>query len=285
MSGLVWVASYPKSGNTWFRVFLSNLLAKAGGPVSINALDEMNIVSARRVLDEAAGYATGELRPEEIEVLRCDFHHQLAGEGRTTVFWKIHDAQTRLPDGRPLVPPEGAALYFIRNPLDVCVSLTRANGHFDYGQTIRQMADPTACLGTPPEKGGLQVQQRLLTWSDHVRSWTGGSGPRVQVVRYEDMQFRAEETFGAAARFAGLPDAPERVRRAIEFSRFEGLRHQEAEQGFKERLPQTESFFREGRAGTWRGVLNPEQVRQLVADHGEVMRQFGYLDPQGEPVF
>ena len=57
----------------------------------------------------------------------------------------------------------------------------------------------------------------------------------------------------------------------------------EAEQGFGEKMPGAESFFRKGMVGSWRDELAPEWVDKLIADHGEVMRRFGYLTEGGEP--
>ena len=64
MSGILWLASYPKSGNTWFRTFLTNFMADRERPVSINELDSGQIASAREPFDEALGYESGELSQE-----------------------------------------------------------------------------------------------------------------------------------------------------------------------------------------------------------------------------
>jgi len=123
------------------------------------------------------------------------------------------------------------------------------------------------------------------TWSGHVTSWVDAPAIRVHVVRYEDMKLRAEETFGAAVRFVDLPADPDRVRKAIEFSRFEEVRKQEEKDGFGEKMPRAKSFFRKGEIGSWRESLTPEQAARIVADHSDVMRRFGYLDDHGKPVF
>ena len=88
--------------------------------------------------------------------------------------------------------------------------------------------------------------------------------------------------FGAIVRFAGLEVDAERVRKAVAFSSFERLQAQEASHGFCEKQPTAASFFREGRAGSWRGRLTDAQVGRLVADHLPVMRRFGYLGASDE---
>lgn len=287
MSGLVWLASYPKSGNTWFRIFLANFLADGHAPLEINELSFSPIASLRRPFDETLGWDSGDLSPEETERLRPEVHLHWAEAARETHYYKIHDAYTFLPDGRPLFPPAAvrAALYFVRNPLDVCVSLTRHNGDDDFDRTIREMAAPGTTLCGLSDRQFLQLPQKLLTWSEHVTSWIDAPGVRVLVLRYEDMKMQPERFFSEAIRLLGLPEDAARLKKAIEFSRFEELRAQEQKTGFHEKLSVATSFFRKGEAGTWRGELTARQSQRIIADHGAVMRRLGYLDDHGEPVF
>jgi len=104
------------------------------------------------------------------------------------------------------------------------------------------------------------------------------------VIRYEDMLADPMATFTQAARFLQLPTDPARVEKAVRFSDFKVLSQQEAEKGFKERPGKTERFFRQGKSGGWRDRLTAAQVDRIVADHGAVMRRFGYLDEAGNPL-
>lgn len=287
MNGIVWLASYPKSGNTWFRTFLTNFLRNGDAPADINDLDGGPIASAWRPFDEAVGYDSGEMTCDEIDRLRPEVYLHQAREAKEPMYCKIHDAYTFLPDARPLIPPEASAcaLYFIRNPLDVAVSFAHHSGHNRFDRIITAMgkAGNSFCRTDATEPN--QLRQKLLTWSGHVMSWVDAPAIRVHVVRYEDMKLKAEETFGAAVQFVGLPTDPDKVRKAIEFSRFEEVRAQEEKEGFGERMPGAKSFFRKGEIGSWRESLTPEQAAKIVADHGAVMRRFGYLDDQGKAVF
>ncbi|HJX72016.1 MAG TPA: hypothetical protein VJ346_08695, partial [Bacteroidales bacterium] len=67
---IVWLASYPKSGNTWFRIFLTNLLNHTNEPVDINNLYPSTIASSRSLFDEATGLESSDLTLDEIELLR-----------------------------------------------------------------------------------------------------------------------------------------------------------------------------------------------------------------------
>ena len=68
-------------------------------------------------------------------------------------------------------------------------------------------------------------------------------------------------------------------------ARWLGLRGQEREHGFQEKMQRAESFFRKGKVGDWRDRLTPEQAACVIAAHGAVMRRFGYLDDLGSPIY
>ena len=70
MGGIYWLASYPKSGNTWFRTFLRNLIEDGDQPADINDLSTGSIASSRGWLDEVLGFDTAELDPDEVDRLR-----------------------------------------------------------------------------------------------------------------------------------------------------------------------------------------------------------------------
>ncbi|MDM4769031.1 sulfotransferase domain-containing protein [Solimonas sp. SE-A11] len=284
MGGIYWLASYPKSGNTWFRTFLRNLKADGETPVDINELSTGSIASARGWLDEVLGFDTAELTPDEVERLRPVVYRWSLREPEIG-YHKIHDAYTLTPAGEPLVSREATlgALYIVRNPLDVAPSAAN-HWHCSIDQAIEQMGQPDMALCRSRKSLPPQVRQRLLSWSGHVESWADASGLNLHVIRYEDMLDRAQETFSGAARFLGLPDDPARVAKAIRFSAFGELARQESEKGFRERPRHTERFFRQGRAGGWRDRLTQEQVQRLVKDHSAVMYRYGYLDAAGEPV-
>ena len=147
MNGIIWLASYPKSGNTWFRVFLTNLRGEEGGPANINKLHSAPIASARGIFDDEAGVEASDLTPDEIDRLRPEIYTHLAKQAEETLFMKVHDACTSNDKNIPLFPKEATAgaIYIIRNPLDVVVSFADHSG-WDYDKAILRMADEKFAL-------------------------------------------------------------------------------------------------------------------------------------------
>lgn len=285
MSGIVWIASYPKSGNTWFRAFMSNLRRQTEMPVSINALDAPT-ASNRNMFDDVLGLETSDLTPEEIECLFPKVFEHLVSNTDETLFFKIHDAYVLTTNNLPLISTKAtkSAIYILRNPLDVAVSFAHHENE-DINRIICRMADENEALASNPTRLSLPLRQRLLSWSSHVQSWVNNPNFPVHLIRYEDMHQQAEETFTNTARFAGLSDNPQQIQQALTFSTFDKLKNQEQEQGYTGKASGAKSFFRQGQVGTWRNVLTDKQINLIIQNHSKTMKQYGYLTSDGSPVF
>lgn len=277
--GIVWLASYPKSGNTWFRIFLRKLLQEPGDEDEISGTSGSSC--NRDMFDQFSGLDSSNLTVDEIDALRPKVYEEVVRQSETLpLFLKSHDAFTYLPSGQPLLSRRATAgaIYFLRNPLDVAVSYTYHAGHEDFAKTVRSMAARDRAIAKSEIGLDLQLRQQLLDWSGHVRSWLDQIEVPVHLLRYEDMLARPLATFRGAIRFAGLEHDDSQIAAALEQCRFERLQEKERERGFRERLTGAKAFFREGRSGSWRDKLTDELVARVLADHGDVMRRCGYLD-------
>ena len=200
--------------------------------------------------------------------------HALIGESSPdTVLVKTHNALVEV-DGAPMITQAltAAAIYVVRNPLDVVVSYA---DHL--GQPADSIIELMETTGFETPASATLVPEHHGDWSTHVESWTGRPHPMLHVVRYEDMSSRPGPTFRAVAAFLGLKPPRERLDRAMRHSSFRVLRAQEDRTGFVERTPSQNRFFRAGKAGGWRRVLDDAQVRRVVERHGEQMARFGYV--------
>lgn len=274
---IVWLASYPKSGNTWLRAVLGQLRGLAGAAGEINDLlirDGMS--SDRDDFDDLVGVYAADLPAEDVECLRPRVYEGLSREAGALLFLKAHDAYGLTPAGEPLFPQRAThgVLHIVRNPLDVAVSWAH---HFGVSQdrAVQSLCDTAHTLCGKPNRLHDQLRQHLLDWSGHAASWLTAPLPRLSL-RYEDMQAAPLATFQAAARFCGLPCGAEAVERAVAACRFERLRELEAHRRFRETPLGTSHFFRQGRAGGWRESLTPAQAAAIVARHRDMMLRLGY---------
>ena len=168
------------------------------------------------------------------------------------------------------------AVYLVRNPLDVAVSYAH-HQQWSIDRTVARMNRAEPAPGRRPKRLNPVIDESIRSWSCNVSSWLD-SGLPVHVVRYEDLLARPAEAFGSVVRFAGLEWDPPRLARAVDHARFERLKAQEEQSGFREKQPSAPSFFRSGTAGGWRTALRPRHVRALVDANAPLMERFGYLD-------
>lgn len=286
-----WLASYPKSGNTWFRMLVANL--RQDKPVDINNLPEHSgIASARSWFDNIMLFPSGLLTHEESDRLRPRVYEEIArdiGQGDLdgpearigdVRFVKTHDAWTYTSNGEPLLGGlKGAdgAILIVRDPRDVAPSLANHNNQ-SIDQSIAFMADAKAAFCGHRDRQPNQLRQQLPRWNGYNASWLDQADIPIHLVRYEDMQTDAAGVFRRAIAFAGIEISADEAEQAVRFADFGELKKQETERGFRE-APQAAvagGFFRRGVSGAWHDELTTEQAAKIEADHADMMARLGY---------
>jgi hypothetical protein len=285
-TGILWIASYPKSGNTWTRALLNNLLKiiqdeDEGAPQNINRMNEYTIwdISAKPY-ERLLGQPPKDVDRAEIAKTRPLVQAEIAERTDGLAMVKTHHALV-LDRGTPTINFEitSGAIYIVRNPLDVAVSFAN-----HLGSTVDRAIDEMGIRNLETGVSETSVYEVYGSWSQHVESWTRKPHRAIYVMRYEDMLEHPLETFGGLARHLLLPATREQLQTAIDRSSFEELKKQEDEEGYREKPDSATRFFRSGKAGEWRHELTPAQVTKIVQDHHVQMSRFGYMIPELRPL-
>lgn len=258
--GIVWLASYPKCGNTWVRFML---YAALHGPAH-----------------------------ESIEVSRKipDIHRPLPadppGPGKNLA--KTHFLLT---DRHPGLAQTVGAIHIVRHPRDVLLSALnyRRLGGMDERQLpAARYADVFIRAGGDPD----WANQGFGTWLGHARSWRGTDRFPVLGVRYEDLKRDAGGELGRMLTFLGVERSGEEIARAASAASFEAMRAMEIREkndrtkkgGDKrlfvgdERATRGGHFFMSsGQSGRSLESIAPGLDARCDAAFGEGLREFGYL--------
>lgn len=287
MGSIVWLASYPKSGNTWLRIFLANLLYAEQSPVDINDIPlPGGSCSDRNVFDQYIGVDSSDLTELEINRIRPRYYESMASKSPGTLFCKCHEAYSYTDQGEPLLSKTAGskAVYLVRNPLDVAVSWAYHNGA-TLSESVTVMADSQKSIEQSEYRFARQLRQLLMDWSGHVCSWLDEPGLDICLVRYEDMALTPGATFSRIVQFLELDYGHDAISHALDASAFIKLQQMETENGFKEKSPHMERFFRNGRIGQWRQALSSEDVQNVISTHRTTMALLGYLCESGTPAY
>ncbi|HYP07359.1 MAG TPA: sulfotransferase domain-containing protein [Bryobacteraceae bacterium] len=278
MSAFYWLASYPKSGNTWLRMALRSLTT-GGAPIRFEERESwIPVASAREPFDTLLELESSDLTQEEVDCLRPLFYIEQARLADQPLIRKVHDAWIRTAAGTPLFPPAVTlgAIYVVRDPRDVAVSYAH-HACCSIDEAIAFLDDPNAAFASAKSYLTCQLRQTMLTWRGHAASWLDAPGIRVLTVRYEDMIADPEGTLAKVATFCRMGASAELIAAATQATRFDVLQRIEEEQGFQEKPPGMKRFFRRGQAGGWRDCLTSEQAARIVSAQGEMMRRLDYI--------
>lgn len=256
---IIWIASFPKSGNTWIRILLAYYFLPKEAGLDINSIHKFTLSDMRKdFFERANGGPFEKLDLDEWLALRSKVIPLIARSKPDHHFVKTHCALSQL-NGVPLIPPSctAGALYLIRNPFDLALSYAR-HLTVDVDVAIDRMCAPENT------NGSLQgIREPIGRWDDHVTSWAQATGLYLKLFRYEDLLSDTEAQAKQMLGFLRVPIDLGKLRWAIRKASFKSLQKQEAELGFRERPQKMDRFFVSGQAGTWRTDLTADQIDRI----------------------
>ena len=273
MANIIWLASYPRSGNVWLQSFLHNLICDARQAPSAETIGGFCTPESA-----ALHFMTLDSRPlgawtrEETAGRRAAAHKAIAELRSDNVFASTRAALVE-SGGAATITMEhtAAAIYLVRNPLDVAVSLA--------SQGDRSIDEAILRLETEYESENSDqfAYEYQGSWSTNVLSWTQQRHAGLHLIRYEDMLSVPERAFAPLATFLGFDTSPERLDRAIRFSSFADLALEEDKSTLASSSGHPKKVLRVGKSDQWRDILSADQVRRVVDRHGAQMERFGYI--------
>lgn len=272
---IVWLASYPKSGNTWVRCFLDAYFL---GEVDINEL----VLSVSD--DSATRHLVGDnsdprLFPVQIQMLtrpmallrmvRQYHEYKVAG---VPLFVKTHNAHM-VANGIETLPDclTKATVCLVRDPRDVVVSFSKHMG-LSIDEGIDYFLDKYRVLEAHEAN---KMADFICSWPSHVLSYANADTHNVLMVRYEDLKVNPQKWFAAILSHAGIAPDLEKINRALALTELRQLQKQEKEKGFRESSPHAkDKFFGEGRVKGWKEKLNPKQLFRIEKGCASVIKRF-----------
>ena len=281
-----YIASYPKSGNTWVRIFIKYLLLYKGKSdvndenikknFRLNRdLNTGDILSSRDWIDDNLGIESSDLDIDEISLIRSKIGPQKLIFSDNGSFHKVHDA-FYLKNGEQLVCSEkcSGAIYIIRHPFDIVISLSNFF-KWNIEKSVNFILDNNAYLASSSKRISSQVPQFLGNWSYHVNSWTNQNKIPLLLIKYENLHNYPITTFKKISKFLGIGDDKELIKKAFESSSFNNLKSKELkEKGFYESPKQSINFFYKGEIGLGKKKLTHNQQELLLKGFDDMLKKY-----------
>lgn len=275
---IIWLASYPKSGNTWFRAFLSAFFND--GQVNLCNLNHGKIWYSNKLLPELyLDTCLDDLYIDEIQQLRKLAFSELNESLKEPLFVKIHDAfNSSFENPIPIIPEVSSRhiIYIVRNPLDVALSFANHKGLSYEKITKHFINNEKGCL-SKKNNSFHEIYQFMGSWTQHVKGWLDQKLIPVHLVRYEDMKSKPHKTFSFALKALGIQYDAKKIEKAITACSFENLKQQEVKFGFLEKPSSNKSFFNKGETGRGIKEIPPHLVNEIIEKNRSMMATLGYL--------
>jgi hypothetical protein len=280
---IIWLASFPKSGNTWMRAFLSsylyldldkenftfNLLKKIERFPNLNQLNNIGI-KPKSFLDVAKSWIPTQNHinlNNKINLLKT---HQAFGNFENFPFT---DSNNTL-----------GAIYLVRDPRDVLIS---------YSKHMKQSIDKTLDLVLEDDsKGNLfegknsVIGEMRGSWSQHYNSWKYSNLKEKIIIKYEDLINNPFDTFSKVISHLNylfrklsfpLETNAERIRKCIQISNFNNLQNLEKKLGFSDNIKSGATFFNKGTTNQWQDELNDKIIYKIEKKFKKEMKELNYI--------
>jgi len=271
---IVWLASYPKSGNTWLRTFLD---AYYLDEIDINSLvcSVTDSTATRSLTGNGEDPTTYPIDIQQLTrpmaMLRLVQQWTANRFADLPLFVKTHNAHM-ITNGIEWLPLQltRAVIHIVRDPRDVLPSFAAHMG-LDLDAGLEKMESKYNVLKTP---GVPSMADLISSWHMHTQSFINADTHNVQTFRYEDMKANPVDTFSKMLEHAGVTPDRDRVRKALEIVQIDKLRAQEASAGFTESSPHAKDQF----FGSKHEPLTPKHRHALERRHGRLMKRLDYAD-------
>jgi hypothetical protein len=279
MSPLIWIVSYPRSGNTFLRALLANYVSQSDPPLPL-PLSEVSKWAIGEHDERLWTRLTGQ--PPESRTLEAQWRarpayfqaRRAAGGGRRMVC-KSHTLNGTVFD-QPAFEflPEDRVIHVVRHPCDVALSCAHYFGLGVEGAIEQLLRDGQFINGRPEH--GYEV---IGSWRQHTRTWLEPCPVPVRRVRYFDLVEDTHATLREIVGFLGLQPDEARLAATVEACAFGALAAQEEEAGFSEaKAARSGRFFRVGRTLQWVDKLEPSQAERLIAPSRAMLDQLGFTE-------
>ena len=277
---IIFIASYPKSGNTWLRSIIGSLVYNPEGRFTFNDLKKVSLFSQFsnfKNLDNHQYHTDGNLNYNWVSDNWIKAQKKINTTKKEVVFFKTHSVRGVV--NKNFFTDESVCLgfvYIIRDPRDVVVSLSKHMG-IDINMALKEMLSNTRRMTS-----FNKVNELVSTWKNNVDSWMQFRNVPRLVLKYEDMINDINTSILQIAEFLNNignlnlkmnNDLLKSIKISTSFKKLQLL---EKNQKFDEATPHSR-LFRKGISGGWKKILTNKQTKEIEDKLSIPMKHLAYL--------
>ena len=283
---IIWLASYPKSGNTWVRSFLSSLLYEKENEEVLSAISNIAQYPLRSHFKNLVSNI------DDIKEVSSNWSQSqsLINSDKKIKFFKTHHALIKIGNSN-FTNYENSlgAIHIIRDPRNVISSVLYHYSKKNYLEAKEFLFDENRSLGkkfNPKSPGVNKDMFTIITsWKTHYNSWKNFK-KNYLLIKYENLVSEPEKEFRKISNYISelinLKIEDKKIDLAIKSNEFENLKRIEKKDGFEEAIKNKETgeikkFFNLGPNNKWQTLLDLKTRKEIETKFKNEMEELGYL--------
>tara|TARA_Y100000996_G_C22408433_1_gene596152 strand:- start:13 stop:858 length:846 start_codon:yes stop_codon:yes gene_type:complete len=276
---IIWIASYPKSGNTYLRSFISSYYFSKKGKFDFNLL--LNILQF-----PSLKFTKKNVFSEDEASQNWIFNQNQFFLNNKVHFIKTHNTLEEFKGNKFTSNQQTiGAIYIVRDPRNIVSSLTH-HYSLNYDQAYQKIMDENASLLEKSSNNDHSNFTFLGSWSNHYKSWKNTTEFKTLFIKYEDLEDNKYETFKKVVNFINRIKSKElkidekKLLNSIRSTNFTNLKNKEQNEGFEESVissnGEKKPFFNLGFNNRWQKILPKNILNQLNKNLQKDLNDLGY---------
>ena len=282
---IIWLTSYPKSGNTWVRFFILSLLLGNKMEINLNHLKNIEQFPSK---SQFVGLKLDLKNLREVAKNWITVQNKI-NLSKKVRFYKTHNTFCQI-DKNSFTNHKNTlgAIYIVRDPRNVITSVKNHFNHNSYEETKNFMFDEkrVVLLARPNfNRRDYSLPQIIGSWQTHYKTWKI-MNKNFLLIKYENLINTPNSEFKKIAnyleRLFKTKFTNEQIERAINSSSFDKLQKMEEKKGFIESVENKQTgeknkFFYLGPKNDWTKILDKEIADEISSRFEPEMKELGYL--------
>ena len=288
---IIWVASYPKSGNTWLRSILSSLFYSKDGKFNFELLNNIkhfdNPENYLFVKDINMDDYDSLSKIKVISKYRIQAQEKLKIKQKF-IFCKTHSANASLNHNQYTNENNSLGLiYIVRDPRDIIISYSKYQ-NISINRAIEKITNK-AIIEFSGFKDNDQSSSLITnklpyimsSWDINFKSWERLDVPKL-FIRYEDLLDNPLSILNEIIVFfqnhlkIEISNLDKKINNIINTTNFQFLKSQEQKYGFGESTTHSD-FFRKGAKNQWEAELTTKQIKTIENSFNPLMKKLKYI--------